>query len=563
MNDEEPFYKNVRVLLFAAVILASLVAIMPSYSDGKFQTNLKFGLDLEGGSWLQLQLQGAVAQVDADEGKIIQAEFGRLLNDPSIKIDETAAESITFTTSKDVDKRTIDDLSFGSSTVAKAAEGGTRITLETNRVYLIKKYLENSLNAEVVPIKGRFITMEIRKAVTQDEVEKLLNRVGGKVIPPFKEGVSTETRDLTKKILEDKLNTAGFKEIPIRTVGDSYILVDLAGVDMTTARDLAAKPGKFEIRIQVQGNETAHVLYGTEIRKVDPIQKESVRVAGTSEKVEKWGVPFELSDEGAQALRDAAIQYGAVTNPDAHFINMYLDGKQVFGAALDRDLAKNIKTVPVTSLVATTGQGAEGEKKARELQVHLSAGALPVDIVVIGSGQVSADLGEKFKEQVVIAGIIALLTVALVIYFRYRQPNIILPMLATSFSEVLIILGFTSLVGFQLDLPTITGIIAVIGTGVDHLIIITDEVLAGGAMPPEKVYRSRLAKAFSIIMAAAATVLIAMSPLLFMGFGALKGFAVITIIGVFIGVGIARPAYAVIIQGMLVETPDRKFVDED
>ncbi len=562
MNDEEPFYKNPRVLLFIGVIIASLVAIMPSYSGGSFHSNLKYGLDLEGGSWLQLQLQGVIAQVDADEGKIIQAEFGRLLNDPSIRIDETAAESITFTTSKDTDKNTIDAFGFGVSSVTKATEG-TRITLQTNKVYLIKKYLENNLNAEVVPITGRLITLEIRKSVTQDEVEKLLEQVGGKVIPPFREGVSAQTRDLTKKILEDKLNNAGFKEIPIRTVGDNYILVDLAGVDMTTAREIAAKPGKFEIRIQVQGNETAHVLYGTEIMKVDPIQKESVKVAGSTENVEKWGVPFQLSDDGAKALRDAAIKYDAVTNPDAHTLSMYLDDKLVFDAALVRELARNIKNVPVKDLVASTGQGAEGEKKARELQIHLSAGALPVDVAVIGSGQVSADLGEKFKEQVVIAGIIALLTVALVVYFRYRQRNIIVPMLATSFSEVLIILGFTALVGFQLDLPTITGIIAVIGTGVDHLIIITDEVLAGGAMPPDKVYRSRLAKAFAIITAAAATVLIAMSPLLFMGFGALRGFAIITIIGVFIGVGIARPAYAVIIQGMLAETPDSKFIDED
>jgi preprotein translocase subunit SecD len=242
---------------------------------------------------------------------------------------------------------------------------------------------------------------------------------------------------------------------------------------------------------------------------------------------------------------------------------MYLDENLVFDAPLDRELAKNIKSVPVKTFVASTGQGDEGQKKARELQIHLSAGALPVNVEVIGSGQVSADLGEKFKEQIAIAGIIALLTVAFVIYFRYRQPNIIVPMLATSFSEVLIILGFTVLVGFQLDLPTITGIIAVIGTGVDHLIIITDEVLAGGAMPPDKVYKSRLTKAFAIIMAAAATVIIAMSPLLIMGFGALRGFAIITIIGVLIGVGIARPAYAVIIQGLLVETSDKKFFDED
>jgi preprotein translocase subunit SecD len=562
MNDQEPFYKNVRVILFIAVILGSIVAIMPSYSDGKFQTNLKYGLDLEGGSWLQLQLQGVVAQVDADEGKIIQADFGRLLNDPAIRLDEVAVESVSFTTSMDTDKKTIDALGYGVSTVTKGAEGGTRITLQKNKENLIKKYLENSLNAEVVPITGNVIMFEIRKAVTQEELENTLKLVDGKVTK-FREGVSSETIDLTKKILEDKLNTAGFKEIPIRTVGDNYIMVDLAGMDMSSARDIAAKPGKFEIRIQVQGNETVHVLYGTEIRKVDPIQKESVSVAGATEKVEKWGVPFELSDEGAQALRDAAIQYGAVTNPESHYLSMYLDEKLVFDAPLDRELAKNIKSVPVNTFVATTGQGEEGQKKARELQIHLSAGALPVNVEVIGSGQVSADLGEKFKEQVVIAGIIALIIVAFAIYFRYRQPNIIIPMLATSFSEVLIILGFTAVVGFQLDLPTITGIIAVIGTGVDHLIIITDEVLAGGAMPPDKVYKSRLTKAFAIIMAAAATVIIAMSPLLIMGFGALKGFAIITIIGVLIGVGIARPAYAMIIQGLLVETFDEKFADED
>ena len=562
MNEQEPFYKNPRVILLIAVVLGSLVVIMPSYSNGEFHTNLKYGLDLEGGSWLQLQLQGIVAQVDADQGKIIQADFGRLLNDPAIKIDEVAVGSVTFTTSKDTDKKTIDALGYGVSTVTKVAEGGNRITLQTNKEYFIKKYLENSLNAEVVPITGNVIMFEIRKAVTQVELENTLKLVDGKVTK-FKDGVSPETSDLTKKILEDKLNTAGFKEIPIRIVGDNYIMVDLAGMDMTTARDLAAKPGKFEIKIQVQGNETAHVLYGTEISKVDPIQMESVRVAGATEKVDKWGVPFELSDEGAQALRDAAIQYGAVTNPESHYLSMYLDEKLVFDAPLDRELAKNIKSVPVKTLVASTGQGDDGQKKARELQIHLSSGALPVNVVVVGSGQVSADLGEKFKEQVVIAGIIALFIVAIVIYFRYRQPNIIIPMLATSFSEVLIILGFTAIVGFQLDLPTITGIIAVIGTGVDHLIIITDEVLAGGAMPPDKVYKSRLTKAFAIIMAAAATVIIAMSPLLIMGFGALKGFAVITIIGVLIGVGIARSAYAIIIQGLLVESSDKKFADED
>ena len=553
MNGEEPFYKKPRVLLLLIVILFSIAAMTISYKNGELNvgSQLKYGLELEGGSWLQLQLQGAIVQVDADEKKIIQSEFERLLNDPSIKIEETTLSSVTFTTSKQTTQKTIDAFGFGKSTISQAPDGNTRISLQITKQYAIQKYLENKLNAETRMIPGNILTFEIREKLTQDELSSVLLQVDGKVIS-FKAGVSADTREETKKILETKLNSLGMKEIPIRTVGDNYLLIDLAGVDINTAREIAAKPGKFEIRIQVKGNETEHVLYGTEITPGLP----------EKEKGESWGVSFTLSDAGAAAVRDAAIQYGAVTNPSAHELIMLLDEKEIYSAPLSPELARNIQSVPVKSLSAGTGTGDEGQRRANELQIHLRAGALPVKVDVIGAGQVSAELGSKFKSQILIAGIIALILVAIVVSLRYKQPNIVIPMLSTSFSEVIIILGFTVLVGFQLDLPTIAGIIAVIGTGIDHLIIITDEVLAGGAMPPDKVYRSRLTKAFAIIFSAAATVLVAMSPLLIMGFGALRGFAVITIVGVLIGVFIARPAYAEVIQGMLVEDTGKKFVDE-
>ncbi|MFZ3384225.1 MAG: preprotein translocase subunit SecD [Candidatus Methanoperedens sp.] len=553
MNGEEPFYKKPRVLLLLIVILASLAVMTVSYNNGELNvgSQLKYGLDLEGGSWLQLQLQGAIVQVDADEKKIIQSEFERLLNDPSIKIEETTLSSVTFTTSKQTTQKTIDAFGFGKSTISQAPDGNTRISLQITKQYAIQKYLENKLNAETRMIPGNILTFEIREKLTQDELSSVLLPVDGKVIS-FKAGVSADTREETKKILGTKLNSLGIKEIPIRTVGDNYLLIDLAGVDINTAREIAAKPGKFEIRIQVKGNETEHVLYGTEITPGLP----------EKEKGDAWGVSFTLSDAGAAAVRDAAIQYGAVTNPSAHELIMLLDEKEIYSAPLSPELARNIQSVPVKSLSAGTGTGDEGQRRANELQIHLRAGALPVKVDVMGAGQVSAELGSKFKSQILIAGIIALILVAIVVSLRYKQPNIVIPMLLTSFSEVIIILGFTVLVGFQLDLPTIAGIIAVIGTGIDHLIIITDEVLAGGAMPPDKVYRSRLTKAFAIIFSAAATVLVAMSPLLIMGFGALRGFAVITIVGVLIGVFIARPAYAEVIQGMLVEDTGKKFVDE-
>ncbi len=552
MNDEQLFYKNPRVLFLILVILGSIAAITVF--------NLKYGLDLDGGSWLQMQLQGAIAQIDADPGKIIQVEFGKLLNDPGIKIEGVAAGSFTFITSKETTQKTIETFGFGPSNVSSASGGGTRVTIQTSKDFLIQKYLKDSLNADVKLIPsspGRPPTYEIRKAVTVDSLNDILKPVDGKVVPPFKQGVTKETLDETEKRLADKLNPISLKQITITPIGDNYLLIDLPGVSIEEARKLALTPGKFEIRIQVKGNETEHILYGDQIVGVGVPQKE---------KGDAWGVSFELNNEGAQALRDAAIQYGAVNSPGAHYLSMYLDDSLVFDAPLAPELAKNIQSVPVRNMVATTGTGDLGQQKAKELQLHLRAGALPVHVNEVGSGEVPAPLGQKFKEQIAIAGIIALILVSIVVAMRYKQPNIIIPMLATSFSEVIIILGFASLpfIGLQLDLATIAGIIAVIGTGVDHLIIITDEVLAGGFMPPTKVYQSRIAKAFSIIFAAAATVLVAMLPLiLFMDSSALRGFAEITIVGVLIGVFIARPAYAVIIQGMLVETTDKGEVSED
>jgi preprotein translocase subunit SecD len=560
MNEEGPFYHNWRVLLLVFAILGSIAAITVSYSNGEFSigSNLKYGLDLDGGSWLQVQLQGAIAQVDADPGKIVQAEFARLLNDSEIKIEGVSAGSVTFITSRATTQKTIDSFGFGASTVSSAPGGGTRVTLQTSKDFLIQQYLKDTLNADVKQIPsspGRPLTYEIRKAVTEDSLNAALKPVDGKVIPPLRVGVTTETRDETKKRLEDKLNPIALKQITITPIGDNYLLIDLPGVSIEEARKLALTPGKFEIRIQVKGNETEHVLYGDQIVGVGVPQKE---------KGDAWGVSFELSDDGAKALRDAAIQYGAVTNPGAHYLSMYLDDNLVFDAPLAAELAKNIQSVPVKTMVATTGAGDAGQEKAKQLQLHLRAGALPVQVKEAGSGEVPAPLGQKFKEQVAIAGLIALVLVALVVGLRYKQPNIIVPMLSTSFSEVIIILGFSVIFGLQLDLATIAGIIAVIGTGVDHLIIITDEALAGGALPPDKVYKSRIAKAFAIIFAAAATVLVAMLPLiLFMDSSALRGFAEITIVGVFIGVFIARPAYAVIIQGMFVEDTGKKYVDED
>jgi preprotein translocase subunit SecD len=121
----------------------------------------------------------------------------------------------------------------------------------------------------------------------------------------------------------------------------------------------------------------------------------------------------------------------------------------------------------------------------------------------------------------------------------------------TGISEILLILGMAALIKWELDLPALAGIIASVGTGVNHQIVITDENLKRTKQRKLVSIAERMRRAFTIIFTAAATVIAAMIPLLGIGAGLLKGFAFTTIMGVFIGVGITRPAFAKIIEYIL------------
>lgn len=557
MSDKKSLLNNPRIIIFILAVLGALIAIHPGYTPEEGVTShLNFGLDLEGGSWLQIKLEGALAQVDADPGKIVSALVQPAIGAPinitnsNLGVGGSADKSITFTTSAPINASQIEILGLGTVKVDKLSGGTTQVTISsTSEEALIQTYLSKSLDAEVVPMSTQNgVVYEIRTAVSEAELEALMGKVGGSIhknedgSSTYKEGVSTETRDLTKSILSDKLNSFGLKDIPVRTVGEDYILIDFAGIDLATAKEISEKPGKFEIRIQTTGNETQHVLYGDSIV--------SVGIPGFVD--DQWHTPFTLNEEGARALQKVALETGAVDDPESHYLNMYLDDVKIYGAPLSYDAAAKLRDAPIYSWEASTGTDEAAKTEAKTLQVHLRSGALPVNVVLVGSGHVDAGLGAQFKTASVIAGLISLVAVAAVVYFRYRRPEILVPMIGTSISEVIMILGFAALIKWQLDLAAIAGIIASIGTGIDHLIIITDEVLQEGKLPStKKVFSSRISKAFVIILGAASTVIIAMSPLVVMGFGTLKGFAIVTIIGVFIGVIVARPVYGVVIQELL------------
>jgi preprotein translocase subunit SecD len=530
------------MLLVGALILSLILLFLPTVFPELNYGGLRYGLDLDGGSWLQLRPEGALVQIDADMGQIISQEYGALLNE-TITLTRESSSEVSFTTNKIVTDKQIESLGYGEATVLTRG-GVTTIDLQLSKTQVITTYLENKFKTEVVIIEDRDGSwLEIRKKTSAEELESLLIPVKGSILA-YKDGVSPTTLADTKIILENKLNLFGLSDIKPTIVDNEFILIDLAGIDIDTALDLAGTPGKFEIRIQTEGNETQHAIYGDDIQSVGFHKTDTYGV---------WGVPFTLTQQGADTLKEVAIETNAVNDPDNHNVIMLLDNKEIYSAPLSKDLADSLKYVPVQQMSASFGTDTGSKERAKQLETHLRAGALPVNVEVIGSGQVPASLGAQFKELTAIAGLLAIIVVSFVIYLRYRRKEIMLPMILTSLSEVIMILGFASAVKWQLDLPAIAGIIAVIGTGIDHLVIITDEVLYEGKLPPTKVYLTRISRAFGIIFAAAATTIIAMIWLVWMGFGAMRLFAMTTIVGVLIGVLIARPAYARIIKEVLKE----------
>ncbi|MGD0952352.1 MAG: preprotein translocase subunit SecD [Methanotrichaceae archaeon] len=545
--------QNPRILLYLAAISLSIIFIAVH--------GVNYGIDIQGGSSLQLQLEGAIVELNVDSSKILEQQF----NTSSV---QTLSDGYVVTVNGAVSTDLLNKLGYSGSKVAER-NNTTRITISTSPESVVANYLKNALDADVKVVGVEPVQYEIRTNTTRESLNAILAPVGGSVDTSpqgFVEGLTPQTVQDTKSVLDQKLNRLGLKDIKVRVVGSQYILIDMAGLNVAQAQDLVGTPGKFEIRIQTQNNETEHVLYGDAVESVDiPSNNQGM-----------WGVPFTLSDDGAKILQKAAIDSGATKNPTAHELSMYLDKDQIFSAPLAPELAASLQKTPSRSMVAEVGTGDAGSQKAKVLYIDLKEGALPVNVKVIGSGQVTAALGNQFKIQIVVAGLLALLAVGGMIYWRYRVRRIVLPLTATSTSEVIMILAVLSALGQQLDLAAIAGLITVIGTGVDQLVIITDRLMRGATALPSKgegkyavsggrLHEKRIMEILGIIIGSAATTVAAMLPLPFMGFGALTGFAVTVIIGVVVGVGIARPAYASIADYILGEDekPEAKAIGED
>lgn len=442
------------------------------------------------------------------------------------------------------------------------------------------KSLKDEVN-EILPLekltittgKGEYIYLsrgapKITAITAQtSNIQKGLDLQGGTRVlirPISEEEISDKDISDLIKVLSNRLNVYGLADIMIRSAkdwaGNKFVLIEIAGVTSEEVRELIGKQGVFEARIADQ------IVFEGGKKDIPFVCRDDGSCSGirqcnpTSEN--QWFCKFEfvvhLSPNAAKRHAEVTKNLDVSSSTDGRevlneTIDFYLDGKQVDSLQIGADLKGKEATA-----IAISGPGVGPSKMIAveravanmdKLQTILITGSLPFDIEIEKLDTISPVLGKSFIKNAFLVGLLAMLSVAVVVFIRYRNFKITFPMLITMVSEVIIILGFAAIIQWNLDLAAIAGIIAAVGTGVDDQIVITDEVLKGSARYLN--WKQKIKRAFFIILTAYFTTVAAMVPLWNAGAGLVRGFAITTIVGVTIGVLITRPAFASIIEKLI------------
>ncbi|ELY89075.1 preprotein translocase subunit SecD [Natrialba hulunbeirensis JCM 10989] len=395
-------------------------------------------------------------------------------------------------------------------------------------------------------------------------------------------GVTQDTRDEMIRTIELRVNEAGlsggqvYQEATVE--GSYYIVTEVPGMSPEELRELLSDRGDVQV-VAYYPDEDGNQTNETVLHGEDDFSR--VGVASYNDEHGHNYVPVNVDDTEDADGNSAASEYQAAMNEygftsegvqqcgiqdheageftfdhdqpqwclltvvDGEVVDAHSMGDSLGNSMASGDWAND----PTFEMITPTQQD------AHQLAVNLESGALtaPLDFDRQQTFSVEPALADQFKTYSLLIGILSVLTVSGMVFLRYRNPRVAAPMVITAMSEVLILLGFAALIRMPLDLSHVAGFIAVVGTGVDDLVIIADEVMDDGEVSSQRVFESRFRKAFWVIGAAAATTIIAMSPLAVMSLGDLRGFAIITILGVLIGVLVTRPAYGNILQRLLTD----------
>ncbi|HYL30964.1 MAG TPA: protein translocase subunit SecD [Gemmatimonadales bacterium] len=270
--------------------------------------------------------------------------------------------------------------------------------------------------------------------------------------------------------------------------------------------------------------------------------------APTSIGVQSYRYLYALDDKSivtGSSLVDARAQLDPLTNGPIVTFELDRAGGRKFGEETGRHVGDYMAIIldgrvqgrppVIQSRIGRNGQitlGGKGLQEAQDLALTLKAGALPIPLKIVEERQVGASLGADSIRDGLTAGLVGTALVILIMVGYYRLSGV-LAVLALAL-YILFTIGGLSAVDATLTLPGLAGLVLSIGIAVDANVLIferiREELLLG------KTIRLSVDEGFrhamnAIVDSNVSTILTALFLFQF-GTGPVKGFAVTLIMGI-------------------------------
>ncbi len=354
--------------------------------------------------------------------------------------------------------------------------------------------------------------------------------------------------------IRNRVNALGVSEPLVQQQGDRRIVVELPGVqDPTQVKNILGATATLEYRLQdtehdaLDAKNNGKIPPGSRLYKVRAdgrpiLLKKRVIVTGnqitdaSSGFDSRGGTPMvsvSLDSKGARRMRNVTTENVgkpmAVVFKETRVVGRDADGKPIKRLVEEVINVANILE-PFGRRFQTTGL--DSPQEAHELALLLRAGALAAPIDIVEERTIGPSLGQENIDQGVKSVVIGLLAVMVFMVVYYKIFGLFAN--AALVANLVLIIAILSLLQATLTLPGIAGIVLTVGMAVDANVLIYERIreeLRVGSTPQASIHAG-YGKAFSTIMDANITTLIAAIVLFSIGSGPVKGFAVTLAIGI-------------------------------
>jgi preprotein translocase subunit SecD len=346
-----------------------------------------------------------------------------------------------------------------------------------------------------------------------------------------------QTIEQSIQIVERRVNQLGTVEPVIQRQGTDRILVQVPGLqDPTELKRILGKTAKMEFRMvdstvppdqAAQGRvpPDSEILMSAQPPKIPYVIKKQVLVSGGELTDAQPGfdqrsgepiVSFRFNSAGSRKFAQATSE----------------NVGQPFAIVLDNEVI----SAPVIREPITGGSGQiSGSftvQAANELAILLRAGALPAPLTVIEERTVGPGLGQDSIEKGELAAYVGSIMVIVFMLLTYRLFGVFANIAVAI--NVAMIFGMLSLLNATLTLPGIAGIVLTVGIAVDSNVLIYERIreeLRGGRNAISAI-DAGFKRALSTILDSNITTFIAAAVLFYIGTGPVRGFAVTLGIGI-------------------------------